>query len=129
MDEQVKKVQSEQSNPEQVISLAANYWPMAQEAIEKVISEYVYVHTSSPQDTSEKSTNSEKVVLFRFDASACATSVTSSQSSKQVSYLSSISICVVFRTLALRGISRTESTSSYVILSTVVCLHSHFINN
>uniref|UniRef100_F1KUX2 Exocyst complex component Sec8 n=1 Tax=Ascaris suum TaxID=6253 RepID=F1KUX2_ASCSU len=84
MDEQVKKVQSEQSNPEQVISLAANYWPMAQEAIEKVISEYVYVHTSSPQDTSEKSTNSEKVVLFRFDASACATSVTSSQSSKQM---------------------------------------------
>ncbi|KHN88159.1 Exocyst complex component 4 [Toxocara canis] len=84
MDEQVKKVQSEQDNPEQTISLAASYWTMAQETIEKVVSEYVYVHTSSPQNTSEKSSiSSEKPVLFRFDASACAATATNNQSSKQ----------------------------------------------
>ncbi|VDK47269.1 unnamed protein product [Anisakis simplex] len=83
VDEQVQKVQSEDSSIDEVISLSANFWMMAQEAIEKVVSEYVYEHisASSSEGTGEKST--EKTLLFRFDASACATTTSSSQASKQ----------------------------------------------
>lgn len=64
------------------VSLCSGYWEMAQNALQRVVSEYVTV-ASSPTDTSKKTNTSEKITLFKFDASACAASSLSSLPSKQ----------------------------------------------
>lgn len=55
------------------LSVSSNYWEIAQEAVQKIVSEYVK-EVDASVDGVEKSSNSEKIRLFRFSASACTTS-------------------------------------------------------
>ncbi|VDD86858.1 unnamed protein product [Enterobius vermicularis] len=52
------------------LSVSSNYWEIAQEAVQKIVSEYVK-EVDASVDGVEKSSNSEKI---RFSASACTTS-------------------------------------------------------
>ncbi|MFH4976181.1 hypothetical protein AB6A40_002890 [Gnathostoma spinigerum] len=55
--------------------LSTDFWKMAQNAIEQLLSEFLGIQQSPPVVTAQKTTSIsvEKPALFRFDATACAT--------------------------------------------------------
>lgn len=90
MDAELKKLRKiDLGDDEKVISLSENFWETAQAIIEDLVNEYIAEDGSTSSLVMQKSNTSatEKVTLFRFDASACALTAQSGQSIKQVSFI------------------------------------------
>lgn len=93
LDDGLKKLTVEEAgNDENFILLSSKFWEMAQDAIEKVVVEYVQINSINPTISQKRSNTGEKFSLFKFDASACAASVRNRQSSKKVGIKGSSSI-------------------------------------
>uniref|UniRef100_A0A915Q215 Exocyst complex component Sec8 n=1 Tax=Setaria digitata TaxID=48799 RepID=A0A915Q215_9BILA len=90
MDAELKKLkQGDFADDEKVIFLSENFWETAQAMVEEVVDEYIREDGSTPSITMQKSsesaaTTTEKLALFKFDASTCALTTQSGQAVKQL---------------------------------------------
>ncbi|VDN03243.1 unnamed protein product [Thelazia callipaeda] len=90
MDAELKLLKHEISkDEEEALSLSDNFWETAQAVIEDLVNEYITEDGRASSTVMQKSSlsTSEKTILFRFDASACALSTQSGQAVKQVQSL------------------------------------------
>ncbi|VDN43104.1 unnamed protein product [Gongylonema pulchrum] len=88
MDDELNKVnQSELADDDEVLPLSVDFWETAQAVVENLIGEYIAEDGSTPNSVMQKPSTAlaEKTILFRFEASACATQ--SGQAVKQIQSL------------------------------------------
>uniref|UniRef100_A0A0N5AMY7 Exocyst complex component Sec8 n=1 Tax=Syphacia muris TaxID=451379 RepID=A0A0N5AMY7_9BILA len=85
--EKFKRAEKDKKNSDTAdninLSIVSGFWETAQEALQKIVSDYVK-EVDLPMDTVQKTSNNhEKVKLFKFSASACTASGLSSSGSNQ----------------------------------------------
>lgn len=102
MDAELKKLRQNDLGDDEVISLSENFWETAQAIIEDLVDEYIAEDGSISSLVMQKSNTStaEKIILFRFDASACALTTQSGKTIKQVSFIPLI-IKIMFKNLSI----------------------------
>ncbi|VDN81702.1 unnamed protein product [Brugia pahangi] len=89
MDAELKKLrqndQTDLGEDEEMISLSENFWETTQAIIEDLVDKYIADNGNTSSLVMQKSNTStaEKLILFRFDASACALTAQSRQTFKQ----------------------------------------------
>lgn len=84
MDDELEKVNRNGVVDDEVSSLSRDFWETAQAVIEDLVNEYIVEDGSTPTIQKPNTPTTEKVTLFKFEASACSLTTHSGQAVKQV---------------------------------------------